>query len=79
MKLDIFGRFQLDVQREGGRWNVYRSELGKRSMVPELAIPPELEPADIASFLDDLYHEMAEPGRSVRVLDNSAESKTGDV
>jgi hypothetical protein len=68
MKLDVYGRFQLEVQREGSKWIVYRIEPGLRIRVPELAIPAELEAADIASFLDDIYHEMAGPGQNVRVL-----------
>lgn len=30
MKFDIYGRFQLDIQREGSVWTAYRSDAGKR-------------------------------------------------
>jgi hypothetical protein len=68
VKVDVFGRFQLDVVREGQRWVVYRLELGKRIPWSELAIPATLEAGEICEYLDDLYHEMAKPGQRVREL-----------
>ena len=66
MKFDVFGRFQLDVVREGGRWAAYSLGVGKRIKRDDLAIPPFLEAAEIGGYLDDLYHEMAGPGQVVR-------------
>jgi hypothetical protein len=34
----------------------------------ELVIPSTLEGSEIATYLDDLYHEMARPGQIVREL-----------
>jgi hypothetical protein len=76
VKVDVYGRYQLEVVRENGAWSVYRLETGKRIRVPELGIPPSLEPKEIPEFLDDLYHEMARPGQSIRVL---AEAGGGDA
>ena len=70
IRVDVYGRFQLDIARENERWVAYRLEPGKRIRLTELAIPSSLEADEIAQFLDDLYHEMSGPGQSVRVLPN---------
>lgn len=69
MKFDVYGRFQVEVRREGGQWVAYQISLGKRTRVSNLAIPQEIQtPAEIAQYLDDLYHEAALPGQSVTVV-----------
>jgi hypothetical protein len=68
MRVDVYGRFKLEILRENERWVAYRLEPGKRIKVPELAIPAGLEVNEVAQFLDDLYHEMSRPGQSIRVL-----------
>ena len=68
MKVDVYGRFQLDLVREGERWVAYRLEPGKRIRISDLAIPEGLGADEVPQFLDDLYHEMAGPGQCVRVL-----------
>lgn len=69
MKVDVYGKFQLEVAREGQRWVAYRLSPGKRSEWNELVIPPGLEAAEICEYLDDLFHEGARPGQRVRQLD----------
>jgi len=64
----VYGRFQLEILREDGRWAAYRLEPGKRIRLPELAIPGDLDATQVAQFLDDLYHEMSKPGQAIRVL-----------
>ena len=68
MKFDVFGRFKLEVVRERDEWTAYRLDLGKRVKLPELAIPSMLEASEIATYLDDLYHEMARAGQVVREI-----------
>lgn len=68
MKFDIYGRFQLEVRRENGAWIVYRSELGKRSMLNDVIIPPDLAAEEIATYLDDVFHEYAGIGQDVEQL-----------
>ena len=68
MKVDVYGRFQLEVTRENGQWIAYRLEPGKRIKVPELAIPESLEDGEVTEFLDDLFHEMSKPGQTVRIV-----------
>lgn len=69
MKFDVYGRFQLEVLREKDTWAVYRLALGKRSFAHDVIIPPEVEPHQIATFLDDLFHEGAAPGTRVQQLE----------
>jgi hypothetical protein len=69
MKFDVYGRFQIEVRREGHSWIAYRIALGKRTKVTTFAIPEEIQSsAEIARYLDDLYHEVARPGESVSVV-----------
>ena len=69
MKFDVYGRFQVEVLREAGRWVAYRIDLGKRARIHNLAIPEELQtPGEIGRYLDDLYHEVARPGETVSVV-----------
>lgn len=69
MKFDVYGRFQIEVRREDNHWVAYQVALGKRTRVTTLAIPPEIHTsAEIARYLDDLYHEVARPGQSVSVV-----------
>jgi hypothetical protein len=68
MKFDLYGRFQLEVQRENDSWVVYRIGLGKRVKANDLIIPNTLEAKEIATFLDDVFHELSGPGQSVRQL-----------
>lgn len=65
MTFDIYGRFQVEVLREGGAWLAYRSECGKRVRMDELVIPAHLAEEEIIIYLDDIFHELARPGRHV--------------
>ena len=68
MKFDVYGRFELEVAREGNTWVAYRLVPGKRIRAVELIIPSEIQPSEIATYPDDLFHEGATPGKSVRLL-----------
>jgi hypothetical protein len=67
VRFDVYGRFTLDVVREGDQWAVYRLELGKRIKAREFVIPSSLPEGEIATFLDDIFHELAMPGQTVRL------------
>src|SRR5262245_56750861 len=67
MRFDVYDRFQLEVVREKGRWVAYRLGLGRRSPA-KLAIPSWVAPCELATYLDDLLHELAGPGQTVRPL-----------
>jgi hypothetical protein len=65
MRFNIYGRFQVEVRREKDRWVVYRSELGKRTPLHDVVIPANVAAADVATYLDDIFHEFAGPGEQV--------------
>ncbi len=65
MKFDIYGKFQLDIRREGDAWAAYRSEAGKRVRAEELAIPPDVSGDELPAYLDDVYHELSRPGDEI--------------
>lgn len=69
MKFDVYGRFQIEVRREGDTWVAYQIALGKRTKMTNFAIPQDIQTSmEIARYLDDLYHEAARPGQSVSVV-----------
>jgi hypothetical protein len=65
VRLNIYGRFELEVRRENHSWIAYRADLGKRRRVDDLAIPADLRAEEFISYLDAFYHEFAEPGRHI--------------
>lgn len=65
MRFDIYGRFQIEVRRENDAWEAYHVEPGKRAKVADLVIPATLQAGEIATYLDDVYHEMAGLGQNV--------------
>jgi hypothetical protein len=68
MRFNIYGRFELDVRRENDSWEVYRLEPGKRLKVNDFVIPSTLEAEEIATYLDDIFHELSGPGQRVELL-----------
>ena len=66
LRFDIYGRYQLEVVREADSWKIYRLGIGTRAPVHSLVIPPEAQPHELEMWLDDLLHELAEPGRTIR-------------
>lgn len=68
MRFNIYGRFQLEVRRENGSWEIYRHEPGKRAKVCDVVIPAILDAAEIATYLDDIFHEFSGPGQSIEPL-----------
>lgn len=68
MKFNIYGRFQVEVRRENDTWAVYRAELGKRARLDDVIIPPNVAAQEIATWLDDVFHEYAGIGQTVGQL-----------
>ncbi|MDB5978760.1 MAG: hypothetical protein JWR07_5520 [Nevskia sp.] len=68
MKFSIYGRFQLEVEREDDAWAVYRLSIGLRVKAHDIVIPAEVEATELAVFLDDLFHELAQPGENIEQL-----------
>lgn len=68
MRFNIYGRFQIEVRRENDVWVAYRSELGKRIPLHDVVIPANVATHDLATYLDDIFHEFAGPGDSVELM-----------
>jgi hypothetical protein len=68
MKFNIYGRFQVEVRREGDAWAVYRAEAGKRAPMHDVIMPADLQANEIATYLDDVFHEFAGIGQRVEAL-----------
>jgi hypothetical protein len=68
MRFNVFGRFQLDVEREGEAWVAYRVAGAVRRADHDIRIPAHLDGGEIKEFLADVFHELAEPGESVSLL-----------
>jgi len=68
MRFDIYGRFQVDVRREDGAWIAYRVDEGKRARLHDIVIPEDTDEQDLATWLDDVFHEYAGIGQRVEVV-----------
>ncbi len=68
MKFNIYGRFQIRVERENERWEVYCLEPGRRARVGDIVIPPDVKEDELAIYLDDIYHEYAGLGQTVEII-----------
>lgn len=66
MRFDIYGRYQIDMARENGAWVAYRVGAGLRTPIPDLVIPSTARADELEIYLNDLLHELAEPGRAIR-------------
>ena len=69
MKFDIYGRYRIEVIRKAGSWVVYRSDNGKRRPEFGIVIPSSMSAEEIPTYLDDLLHELAHPGATIRRID----------
>lgn len=69
MKFDIYNRFIIEIIRKDGRWLAFR--LGEGSKIPEanLIVPQDLGESELITFLDDIFHECALPGKLIKKLD----------
>ena len=57
LKFDVFGKTML-VERKQNCWLLFvDSGRGMRTRVFDVVIPPELAQADLAVYLDDIFHE----------------------
>jgi len=72
MHFNIYGRFQVEVRREGERWVVYRLDNGRRALMHDVVIPANVEEGEIAIYLDDMFHELSGPGQRVALISQGA-------
>jgi hypothetical protein len=69
MKFDIYGRFIIEVVRVDGGWKVYRTSQGRKVEMNDVAIPADAAMERIPYYLEDLWHESAAPGKTIRRVD----------
>jgi hypothetical protein len=69
MKFNIYDRFVVEIIRKEKRWVAFR--VGEGVKVPEsnLIVPQDLEASELITFVEDMYHEFARPGKSIEILD----------
>jgi len=77
MRFDIYRRFQVEIVRAGDAWTAYRPGAGTRMPLDELVIPAHLAPADLVTYLDDVYHEYAGVGDEIVALPDRAADSAG--
>ena len=68
MIFDIYGRFHIEVLMTSSGWMAYRKGDGLRAPYPDLTLPRDLEESALQQFLDDHFHEYAQPGQTIRRL-----------
>lgn len=68
MRFNIYRRFQIEIQREGDLWIVYRYGEGKRVHASDIVIPSEVLESELAVFLDDLFHEYSGLGGTIEFI-----------
>jgi len=61
VNFDVFGH-QLVVERVGPRWALYEpGSNGKRRLLGDSILSPQLEVSELGRELADLFHEWASP------------------
>ncbi len=70
MKLDIYGRMEIEVIHSDNHWTAYRlGNEGKKRKLHEISIPAELSEQDVLIYLEDIFHECATPNNTnVRIM-----------
>ena len=60
MKLDIFGKKNLEVIFRGGEWIAYYyGAEGKKRLADDIRIPPNLSEDEVIDYVADVFHEYA--------------------
>ena len=65
MRFNVHNRFEIEVLRVGDRWVAYRLGTGTRRPDHDIDIPADTAAEDIATVLDDVFHEFADRDSSV--------------
>lgn len=65
MKFNIYDRFVIEIIRKEKRWVAFR--IGDGYKVPEanLILPHDLDEEELITFIEDIFHEFARPGKSI--------------
>lgn len=65
-RFDVYGRYQLQIERHGDRWLAFVVGEGKRRPHPGIFIPSHIAEAELPAYLDDLLHEEGGEARTIR-------------
>ena len=58
-RFNVFG-IEMSVHRINDEWHLFKeSEIGLRTRVYDVVIPPDLLSNELSHYLDDIYHELA--------------------
>ncbi len=69
MKFNVYDIFVLEITQENGRWTAFRVGEGTRIPDYDLIVPQDLDESELTTFLDDMFHELARPGKDIKRLD----------
>ena len=71
LRFDVYGHFRVVVHRGPDGWWVAEevSDEGKRRFLPSVVIPPDAGPDEIADHLEVMFHEAAQPGGQVTLIE----------
>ena len=71
LEFDVYGHFRVNLHRgEDGWWVAERvGDDGKRSLLPEVVVPPDADAHRIADHLEAMFHEWARPGARIVQID----------
>lgn len=59
LKFDVFGRWVLIAEKDGGWEAFYLGNEGKRRVAKDIVVPPNIKESQMLQYLDDLCHEWA--------------------
>lgn len=70
MKLDVFGRMDIEVIRDADQWYAFRlGNEGKKRPLDDITIPKDLPDSELVAYIEDVYHEWATPhNHHIKVL-----------
>jgi len=73
LRFEVYGRFRVNLHREEDGWWVAErlGADGKRSVLPEVVVPPDADPQQIADHLEAMFHEWARPGTRISRIDEA--------
>ncbi|HEY9696116.1 MAG TPA: hypothetical protein V6D10_02560 [Trichocoleus sp.] len=68
MKYNIYGKFKVEVVRQGNVWRVFRIGLGVKRPEPNVHIQLDASELEILVALDDAFHEWASPDANIEEI-----------
>lgn len=72
---NVFGQ-KMSVRREDQQWVLYSEpDIGIGRKVYDVVIPSDLQETQLATYLDDIYHELATESQPSVVLIKSSATK----